>query len=56
LKVKLIEMFEAGEESSGEDKAGSGQSSDQANAIAPECEGGAQPASLPSKATAISIC
>ena len=47
LKAKLIEMFEVGEESSGEGTAESGQSSDQANAIAPECEGSAQPPSLP---------
>ncbi len=47
LKAKLSEMFEVGEESSGEDKAESGPSSDQANAIAPECEGSAEPASLP---------
>jgi hypothetical protein len=47
LKAKLLEMFEAGEESSGEDTADTGQSSDQANAIAPERQESEEPARHP---------
>jgi len=43
LRAKLFEMFEVAEESSGEDTADTGQSSDQANAIAPECQGNEEP-------------
>jgi Family of unknown function (DUF5681) len=45
LKDKLSELFEAGEESSGEGTAESGRPSDQANAIAPERKGSEEPAS-----------